>query len=233
MSDGLIDVRTIRSAFEGAVAQVGGSIAGVYDDGRRLFARALLPSGGEVTPGDRVRGGIALHAGDGNAGVYPYLYRLVCRNGAIMALALGVKRVEWSEWADPAVVEAEVREEVCTCAAPDVAEAGLDRMRGARARAVDNALTLLSMFDIDQLPGRFLDEILDRFADEGDGTEFGLMNAVTATARDVPDHALRWQLEKLGGAIAAGRSGPRSRPFLPARPAQPRGQTPPLAHSSR
>jgi hypothetical protein len=52
--------------------------------------------------------------------------------------------------------------------------------------------------------------ILGKFASEGDRSGFGLMNAVTATARDTADPELRWRLEELGGGVAALR-----RPQMP------------------
>ena len=45
--------------------------------------------------------------------------------------------------------------------------------------------------------------VLGRFDVDGDPTAFGLLNAVTATARDERDPALRWTLEAAGGSVPA------------------------------
>jgi hypothetical protein len=50
---------------------------------------------------------------------------------------------------------------------------------------------------------RFLNEILEQFSAGGDPTRFGLMNAVTAVARDTRDPDDRWRLEEFGGAVGA------------------------------
>jgi hypothetical protein len=46
--------------------------------------------------------------------------------------------------------------------------------------------------------------VMARFRRDGDPSPFGLANAITATARDVQDPELKWDLEKLGGAVAIG-----------------------------
>ena len=50
---------------------------------------------------------------------------------------------------------------------------------------------------------RFLRDVMAEFRDGKDRTRYGLMNAVTATARRTSDPELRWRMEELGGAVAA------------------------------
>src|SRR3712207_2083832 len=91
---------------------LGGTVPDVYDDGERLFARAVLPEAVEVRPGDRVRGGVAVRAAAGEVCVHPYTYRLICSNGAITAHALQARRIERAEFYAPADVVAGVAEAV-------------------------------------------------------------------------------------------------------------------------
>jgi hypothetical protein len=49
---------------------------------------------------------------------------------------------------------------------------------------------------------------MNQFIQEGDRSQFGLANAVTAIARDTSDPELRWDLEELGGSIAIGKTSP-------------------------
>ena len=46
--------------------------------------------------------------------------------------------------------------------------------------------------------------VLSQYRKEGDRSRFGLAQAITAVARDVQDPELKWDLEKLGGAVALG-----------------------------
>jgi hypothetical protein len=45
--------------------------------------------------------------------------------------------------------------------------------------------------------------ITRRFTEGGDRSRFGLMNAVTSTARDTRDPEVRWRLEELGAQVPA------------------------------
>jgi hypothetical protein len=52
--------------------------------------------------------------------------------------------------------------------------------------------------------GDLMTGVLRRYGKEGDRSRFGLAQAITAVARDVQDPELKWDLEKLGGAVALG-----------------------------
>jgi hypothetical protein len=52
--------------------------------------------------------------------------------------------------------------------------------------------------------GDLVSGVIDQFQKEGDQSQFGLANAITAVARDVQDPGLKWDLEKLGGAVVLG-----------------------------
>src|SRR5262249_46651630 len=102
-----------------------------------------------------------------------------------------------------------IRETVQACCAQEVFAAHAAEMRVARtADATDLMLNMMSM--LRHLPPRHraqvMQSILGQFTAEGDRSRFGLMNAVTATARDTTDPDLRWRLEELGGGVPAFRS---------------------------
>jgi hypothetical protein len=52
--------------------------------------------------------------------------------------------------------------------------------------------------------GDLMTGVLSRYGKEGDRSRFGLAQAITGVARDVQDPELKWDLEKLGGAVALG-----------------------------
>ena len=199
-------------AFSEEIAEHEGSVTDTFNDGERLFVRSILPRIEEVTTGDRLQGGVALKACGGEVWVHPYVFRLVCRNGAITVQTVTLCRVtahfDWNE--EEAIVN--VREAVRACCVPEVFNKFLQYIRSAREVQADQALHLLPF--LTQMRGAFstqmLQEILKRFFDDGDRTRFGLMNAVTLTARDTADPQMRWDLEELGGGLANDLPAPES-----------------------
>ena len=202
----------IRDTFADVIASLGGEMPDVYDDGERLYARAVLFAEGEVRPGDRIRGGVAVRAVGAEIQVHPYTFRKVCSNGAIAAHALetrSVARVEstgvFTPSYDVAVVLAELWSAVEGCAAPEVFERSTSEMRSAAEIQADVALQLLPA--VARLPQHMAASVLplifQRFAANRDQSAFGLLNAVTSLARDTHDPETRWRLEELGGTIPA------------------------------
>ena len=80
----LPSTQDIDATVVAELALFGGTISDRFDDGERLFLRALLPRSDEVLPQDVVKGGIAVRTIGREIEVCPYLFRQVCRNGAIM-----------------------------------------------------------------------------------------------------------------------------------------------------
>lgn len=197
----------IRSVVEDEITSLGGEVLDCLADSRRLFLRTVLPFADEVRPRDRVKGGVAVMAGDLNISVHPYTYREVCRNGAIMASAIETHSIERVGMDAPSdVVEevlSEVREVVRQCSAPDVFSKVSDRLRSAAQTQADLAIHLIPLLSrLSQgLSAGIVSRIVARFTREGDDSVFGLVNAVTRVARDERDPNVRWRLEELGGGI--------------------------------
>jgi hypothetical protein len=193
----------VLEAFEDEIVARGGRVTDTYNDGRRLWTRALLDRVDHVRPGDQVQGGVAVKAEEEQIRVYPYVFRKVCSNGAIIAQTLGSMVIEEPVTMEPEEVLASVREAVGVCCSAESFEGNVRRMRDATA---DQAITMLSLVSRMTGLGRtdLLALIMEQFFREGDQSRFGLANAVTATARDTRDPELRWNLEELGGGIACG-----------------------------
>jgi hypothetical protein len=211
-------------AFSEEVAGAGGKVTDTYQDEGRLFARAVLPTPREVAPGDKLQGGVALRATEQDVRIHPYVFRQVCRNGAISAESVQTRIVAREDAFD---VLPQVRDAVRECCGDEAFALATSQMRAARDAEADLSLNLMPM--LSKLPRadakRIVDDILGRFRRDKDRSQFGLMNAVTATARDTRDPELRWRLEELGGGIAA-RLRPGARPgggeaVAPKRSAQP------------
>jgi hypothetical protein len=206
----------ILQAFSHEISVHGGRVSDAYDDGERLFARSTLPSMDEVKAADRVQGGVALKACGENVWVHPYVFRLVCQNGAIMAQTVASHQVTAHfDWDQEDAVST-VREAVRVCCAPEVFMHSVDRIRSATDISVDSALNLLPLLTRlrSSVGTQVMQEIMGRFFGDEDRTRFGLMNAVTSVGRDTGDPETRWNLEELGGAVPM--DAPGSNPKMPA-----------------
>ena len=205
----------MREAFSEELCDAGGKVIDTFDDGGgQIYVRGTLPNLRELRPGDRVQAGVAMRGTDTDIRVHPYVFRLVCSNGAIRAEAVQTRVIEVD---DPVrgEVMASLREAVRDCCCAEAFDQSARAMRGAMEREADTVLSLMPLMS--RLPrdvvGKLLTQILGEFRRGGDRSRYGLMNAVTATARQQKrDPELRWRLEELGGAIPAMlESKPRAR----------------------
>jgi hypothetical protein len=210
-------VDDILALFTDEVAAHDGRVADVYSDASRLLARAVLPRVEEVRPGDGLQGGVALKARDGQVALHPYVFRQVCKNGAIIAHGIHAERRIELEEHDRVASEFLVREATAACCAPEVFSESMTRIEHAANIEAGYGLNLLPLLSRVSRPmaARLVAQIMDRFLATSDRTRFGLMNAVTSLARDTRDPDLRWNLEEFGGAI----------PTLPAPSPSPRPAT--------
>jgi hypothetical protein len=214
---GCLSTADVLAVFTDEIAAHGGEVRDIFHDGTRLFTRSVLPRDCEVGPKDRVQGGVALKSDGREAWLHPYVFRLVCRNGAIMAHAVQTCHLPDLHLRDADEAGALLRDATRACCAEEAFTASAEQMRSAREVAVDAALNLLPLLSHFRGQGpALMGAILARFFGEADRSLFGLMNAVTAVARDTRDPATRWRLEELGGGIPA-RVAPRPFPRTPGR----------------
>ena len=188
---------------------LGGTVSDRFDDGRRLFLRAILPMSDEVRPKDIVEGGIAVRTVGHEIEVCPYLFRQVCQNGAIMPQVVETRRIERVDFAAPSEAIEAVNEHLCetmrACSAPEVFNHAFRQIKVAATTEVSSDIsTLLLLSSLWRtIPTDLQDEIVETFLEADDRSAFGLMNAVTSVARDQDDPEVRWQLEELGGGVPA------------------------------
>jgi hypothetical protein len=207
LSSGLTTAE-ILAVFTDEIVARRGRVSDTFNDGRRLFTRSVLSPVEDVRPGDGVQGGVALKATETEIWLFPYLFRLVCRNGAIIAQALESRFLVELNIQEPEAARQCIREGVAECCAEEVFSKTVRGMRAACQTEVDLALTFLPM--LSRVSGSRgvgpFSQIMDRFLREGDQSRFALANAVTAVARDIQDPSLRWNLEELGGAVIMGEA---------------------------
>ena len=195
--------RELLDVLTAEVARCGGSVSNAFDDGTCLYARAVLPATREVARGDRLQGGVALRANEEGVCVHPYVFRQVCSNGAIFAQVVGTRTILRDECEFEVLPQ--VAEAVAECCRDEAFAEAAGQMRSAmtvHANMMLNLAPFLSRLPAEHVQ-RFLRDVMAEFRDGKDRTRYGLMNAVTATARRTSDPELRWRMEELGGAVAA------------------------------
>ena len=248
--EGLTTARVL-AVFAEEVKARRGEVTRTFDDGKRLFSRAVLPHVAEVGPGDQIRGGVAIKATGDGVWLYHYTFRRICSNGAIATWTLEERPIADPHLQQPELVLEAVRSTVEACCRAEVFTRAVGEMRkGREATATDLLLRILPLLSrssdlvsglIDRsvrkkkapdintpqataleseailsalMPALFrrfaphhgdlMTGVLRRYGKEGDRSRFGLAQAITAVARDVQDPELKWDLEKLGGAVALG-----------------------------
>ena len=201
-----LSTAAIASVFRDEVAIHDGTIHDMFNDGHRLYCRAVLPRVAKVRPKDKLQGGVALCVTDHFVRVQPYVLRHVCTNGLIV----GISQRTWVVGLAGAKLDESALDDVrCAIKACCDEQEFRDQIQLFRVATTDQILTsmeLLSrMQDLSGLPDPVREQIVslvhDEFDREDDRTRYGLMNAVTAVARETRDPDLRWKLEEVGAAI--------------------------------
>ncbi len=203
-SDSELTTLDILNIFKQTLARCGGETDGVILDDHRLFARSVLPCIEQVRPGDGLKGGVAIKANDEGVCVYPYVFRLVCKNGAIMAHAIEGRQIQHIQCWDPQLATISIREGIEACCTPEVFADNVSRIRSGCGTDIDMVLNLAPLLARYGADNKIFAQVLDRFFRDGDRSRYGLANAVTATAREVREPELKWNLEELGGGVMIG-----------------------------
>jgi hypothetical protein len=213
-----LTTESILSAFTEEITARGGRVSDTFHQNGRLFVRSILALAEDVQPGDRLHAGVALKAKDDEVWLHPYTFRQVCRNGAIAAHTLESRHVTGLEQQDPAAAVELIRSAVGDCCQEEVFTAAVRQLRTAQEVEADLALAMLPI--LTRLQGfgpHVFAQVLSRFFDGDDRSQFGLMQAVTSVARDTADPDQRWDLEELGGTLAANLTPALGPPLRSAR----------------
>ena len=209
---GLTAARVLE-VFADQVTERGGRVSetAIVDE-RRMWARSILPDVDEVRSGDFVHGGVAIRMLDDQVSVFPYVFRQVCQNGAILSKTLESRTLEDLDLVSTDGALETIRECVAGCAAREVFAHHVGRMTATARTDADMAVAMLAFASSHSLNNdpQLLRAIMQQFFQEGDRSQFGLANAVTAVARELRDPERKWELEELGGGLAIA-----SRPEVP------------------
>lgn len=144
-----------------------------------------------------VAGFVALRDRDEPVRVIPRVFRVVSATGTLA----------WVHEDEHEFTDLLVEEQVLQCFDQDRFLPIAERLR----RAADRELPGVSTLPDDEVSEEHRETIEARWRDDGDRTVYGLMNAWTAVARDLPDFRERLMLEEQAGSLAGLTLGPRSR----------------------
>lgn len=192
----------------------------------RMYLKVLLPKiQAEVAVGDIVQAGLLYsnsEVGDGTVTVQPLVYRLVCSNGMVVPAQAGNMlkayhvggRIVEQDGARLVYSEATVAadDRAFWLKVRDVTKAASD---GAWfARTVEQMRRLLGTEEVADPPaavevlgqrlGMYESErtsVLAHLARGGDLTQWGMLNAITRAAQDVPSYDRATELEEMGGRV--------------------------------
>ena len=199
----------IEAIFRETIGSHGGVVSNCVEFQTQLFMRSTTPRVLEVRPQDFVQGGVALRVVADEIDICPYVFRQVCRNGALMPMALESFHVQRADFAAPtdeinAVLE-ELRQVLQWCLDPSILDTTTNQMQlASRTELAADAEVLEGLPDVVGISHRELRrQIVRRLRMERDWTVYGLMNAVSSLARDTQDPSVRWDLEELGGGVPA------------------------------
>ncbi|MFH1547032.1 MAG: DUF932 domain-containing protein, partial [bacterium] len=184
-----------------------------------MYVKAVVPHTiDEIKAGDTVIPGVVMRnseVGDGAFRVDPFMLRLICTNGmigesAIKKIHLGAQKesgvIDWSQETRSALDQAtwlQVRDTIKSTFNPATFAKWVDQVRrGTEVPIEDPTLTIDNIVTKFNMNQDLKKDLINHFMTGADPTQWGLANAVTATAKYVQNIDVQVELETIGGKIA-------------------------------
>ena len=200
MTDFPLTNEEIFEAFSETLGEYQGKILRVYQHEYFLTIRSLIPVDGKVAKGDSFRQGVALRANWDSIEVCPFVHREVCQNGTIVPIGFSRVSTDRNEDKDWAIVQ--LKKGLMQCFHPATFAESLHQFKESTTRPLPGEFNLVEFLSKNKM--RMSRRKLERFAEllrQEERNDYGLMNALTALARDEKDPFFRWDLELLGGQV--------------------------------
>jgi len=173
-------------------------------DDTSFFLRAIVPNGEDKNDklGGLLTGFYVRNSEVGRSGISagPIVYRLVCSNGLVVAQERKALLYKRHIWIDKAAIAEMLNYAVSGAIA--LSRKTTEAMAEARRTPI-NIDALVQKLDELELEEQLRQQALDSFISDGDHNVFGMVNALTSTARGLPPHE-RYELERSAGKILAG-----------------------------
>lgn len=189
---------------------------------KHLYIKTVFPRlESEVDVGDPVQWGLVIsnsEVGCGALTISPMVFRLVCRNGAIMAdrsmkkFHLGGRHdgdpETWNllrdetRMANDRALWMTIQDMVAAILNPRCFEEVITRLRAAKNQAIENPVSA-----VERIQKRFglsnaeNDNVLRHLAAGGDLSIYGLSNALTRASQDIASYERATEMERMGGQV--------------------------------
>ena len=183
-----------------------------------MYLRATVPwMRHEIAKGDVLKQGIIISNSEVGASAFrcePFLWRQVCSNGLIAPSALtrvhlGARRDAGELFSDEThalehnLIVSKIHDLIERTFDNENFEAWVANLKAANeneisspTEAIDNFAKLYGIKDNTK------DTILDNFVKEGNPSQWGFINSITATARDFDDAGAQVELERIAGQVS-------------------------------
>jgi len=196
------DNRTVASVWESAGQCERFTYESLLDD-TSFFLRAIVPNGenGNDELGGLLTGFYVRNSEVGRNGISagPIVYRLVCSNGLVVAQDRKALMYKRHIWIDEAAIAEMLNYAVS--GAIELSRKTTEAMTEARKTSV-RLDALVQKLDKLELEEQLRQQALDSFIAGGEHNVFGMVNALTATARKLPPNE-RYELERSAGRVLA------------------------------
>jgi hypothetical protein len=193
----------VKAIFTEEIQAANGKVYDCIDDDSRLFMRSILPWASEVAPQDRLFGGIALRASQNDLAVCPYIFRVMCSNGAILAHALDTYQIAQINMMSQTEIKSALCAAIVQCRQEDLFEAAVNQLHHAQhvpAHNFLNIMTHLSTLPRDVAAG-LINGLSHHWMAGGDRSRFRFNERGHGGSARYIDPEARWRLEVLGGQI--------------------------------
>lgn len=196
------DNRSIASVWESMDQSERFQYESLLDD-TSFFLRAIVPDARDERDelGGLLTGFYIRNSEVGRSGISagPVVYRLICSNGLVVAQDRKALLYKRHIWIDETSISEMLNQAVT--GAIDLSLKTTELMAASRGKHVSPDI-LVQKLDELELEERLRQQAVDAFIEGNEHNLFGMVNALTATARELPPHE-RYGIERLAGELLA------------------------------
>ena len=213
----LDNMEVIKAAGQKA-AEFGAQVAQCHLTDTRMFVKLVIPHEvHEIRAGDKLIPGIVFSNSEVGAGSFraePFLMRLLCKNGMIgmdklarvhlgARMEEGVYKSTGTEDLETQTLYSQIQDLVEGVFDHDKLEAWLDQIQQSTEVMLDSPSNAVkNIIKEFKIPEQETQNILDAMIGEGDNSQWGVVNAITATAKGQANANTRVEMERIGGELS-------------------------------